>query len=246
MRPVSVVIALTVILCFGGPVGSGRGQTGGGPGPEDEMRVALDLMDLEFPGEEGGDEMSLPPIQGPDEPAVEPGPEPDAPEPAPAEAAATDVPPVSRSAPPPASAQGLNPFLLDGPENEPEMPRSGYEPSPAPSTFADEFPADLKEVPPPPARAEGLKLPSGIDTRSPGKSDVPEIPMLKEEGDLPPPRGEDSALSMKPLPDLGGTSSSGLGTKPASSGRRPQDYLQVREDIDAQLFDLYERHYKDR
>ena len=60
------------------------------------------------------------------------------------------------------------------------------------------------------------------------------------------PVGQDSSLTMKPLPDLRGTSGASRDSGYSPEPRRPEDYLQVREDLDAQLIDLYERYYRDR
>ncbi len=248
MRNGAVVFIITVFLFSSWGIVPSHGQAGETQ-PEVRTLLALDLMDLEIPGEDDGDEMALPPIQGSDKPEVEPPPVPDTPKPAETGANVSDFPPVSRSAPAAAPEPGLVPFLLEEPQLETETPRSVYEtsPEPTPATLTDEFPAELKEVPPPPSRAESLKLHSGPEMRSAGESDVPEIPMLKGEGGGPQaPLGQDSALTMKPLPELRGTSSTSFGSRPIQAGRQPKDYLQVREDIDAQLFDLYERYYKSR
>ena len=86
-----------------------------------------------------------------------------------------------------------------------------------------------------------------MDASASGGSDVPEVPLLKsEDRGQRVPVGRDSSLTMKPLPDLRGTSGASRDFRPSPERRRPEDTLQVREDLDAQLIDLYERYYKDR
>jgi hypothetical protein len=80
-----------------------------------------------------------------------------------------------------------------------------------------------------------------------GGSDVPEIPLLKsEKPGQQVTAGQDASLTMKPLPDLRGTAGASRDPGPSPERRKPEDYLQVREDMDAQLIDLYERYYQDR
>jgi hypothetical protein len=86
-----------------------------------------------------------------------------------------------------------------------------------------------------------------MDASASGGSDVPEVPLLKsEDRGQRAPVGQDSSLTLKPLPDLRGTPGASRDSRPSPERRRPEDYLQVREDLDAQLIDLYERYYKDR
>jgi len=87
-----------------------------------------------------------------------------------------------------------------------------------------------------------------MDASASGGPDVPEVPLLEsEDRGQRVPVGQDSSLMMKPMTDLRGMPS-GASREPRQSPerRRPEDYLQVREDLDAQLIDIYERFYKDR
>jgi hypothetical protein len=213
-------------------------------------RIALDLMDLEIPGEGSGDEMELPPIQGSGSREETPVP-PEAPsEPVTFERPEQGIPERTRSVQSP--SRGLAPFLLD----EPVLRGEGARPETAPSVggtsqdLTEEFPAELKTVPPPPSRAESLKLLPGMDVGGADRSDVPEIPLLKGEdwAQQPPASAEpDSSLTMKPFPDLRGLSETSPGVAGSSpKERRQEDYLQAREDIDKRLIDLFERYYKDR
>jgi hypothetical protein len=210
--------------------------------------IALDLMDLEIPGEGSGDEMELPPIQGAEESEVESEPPPPPLERAEVERSRRETTEASSSARPPAS--GLAPFLLEdlaGGGRGSTRPATKAMGDPAPETLSGEFPAELKTVPPPPSRTESLKLPSELKESASGGSDVPEIPLLKSQ-DLGQqvPVGQDSSLTMKPLSDLRGTQGASRDARSSPERRGPEDYLQVREDTDAQLIDLYERYYKDR
>jgi len=246
MRHVSVVLLLAIFLLVGWGVVQSRGQANA-TGPGGGTLVALDLMDLEIPGEDSGDEMELPPIQGTQKSEVEPEPQAPPVEPAEVEPSRYEAPEASRSAQSP--APGLTPFLLEDPGVGDGSPRWGAEATvdPAPEILPGDFPAELKTVPPPPSRAESLKLPSGTDTSASGGPDVPELPLLRsEERGQRDPLGQDSPFTMKPLPDLSGTSGARRDPAPSTERRRPEDYLQVRENTDAQLIDIYERYYKDR
>ncbi len=246
MRHVSVVLFLAVFLLSGWSVVASRGQANETE-PERRTMIALDLMDLEIPGEGSGDEMELPPIQGVERSEVEP--EPPIPPQGPAEVERSwpETPEASRSAQSP--EPGLVPFLLEdlgvgGGSTRPGTETRGYR---APETLTGEFPAELKTVSPPPSHAESLKLSSGMDASASGGSDVPEVPLLRsEDRGQRVPVGRDSSLTMKPLPDLRGTSGASRAFRPSPERRRPEDTLQVHEDLDAQLIDLYERYYKDR
>jgi hypothetical protein len=232
MRHVSVVLFFTVFLLSGWGVVASRGQANETE-PERRTMIALDLMDLEIPGEGSGDEMELPPIQGVEKSEVE--------------RIWPETPEASRSDQSP--EPGLVPFLLEDPgvgggSTWPGTETTGDR---APETLTGEFPAELKTVSPPPSHAESLKLPSGMDASASGGSDVPEVPLLKsEDRGQRAPVGQDSSLTLKPLPDLRGTPGASRDSRPSPERRRPEDYLQVREDLDAQLIDLYERYYKDR
>lgn len=248
MRSTVAVFCVAVFLFPGRSVVASPGQAGGREG-ETRTRVALDLTDLDIPGKGGEDEMELPPIQGTD------GRKPEGASAAPSEKppemdrGKNEMPTGSRSAP--LSTPGLAPFLLDEPDAGGAKTRAGSEQvgdrgSEAP---ADELPAELKALPPPPSHAESLKLPPGTEGSASGRAGVPEIPLL-DEGDrgqpVPGRPGQDGSLTMKPFPDLRGTSTAGRASRPSSRELRPEDTLQVHEDIDAKLIDLFERFYKDR
>ncbi len=246
MRHVSVIFLITVFLFSGWSIDESWGQVSETE-PEGWTTIALDLMDLEIPGEGSGDEMELPPIQGEESREAEPAPSTDQQSTPEVERSMGEFPEMSRSVPP--ASPGVVPFLLEEPGFESEATRRGTEPpiERAPATLAEELPAELKTVPPPSSLAETLKLHSGADMGAPGRSDAPEIPLLKGEVQgQQVPLGQDSSLTMKPFPDLSGTQSAGPSARPYQPGPRPEDYLQVREDIDARLIDLYERYYKDR
>jgi hypothetical protein len=86
-----------------------------------------------------------------------------------------------------------------------------------------------------------------MDGSDSGGSDVPEVPLLtREDRGQGVPAGQDSSFTMKPLPDLRGTSGASRDSATSPERRRHEDYVQVREDLDARLIDLYERYYKDR
>jgi hypothetical protein len=248
MTHVLVAVFLALFLVSGWGVAPSRGQERG-KGPEKGMTTAMDLMDLDIPGEGSGDEMELPPIQGKEKREAEPAP-PAAPrKPAQAERSMSEVPEVSRSVKSP--KPGLNPFLLEEPEVSDGTTRVGSEPAGegAPEPLPDEIPAELKTVSPAPSHAESLKLPAGTDAGASGSSEVPEIPLLKGEDQwqqAPAPGVRDSPLTMKPLPDLRESSAARPDSSPSRKTRRPEDTLQVREDIDARLIHLFERFYKDR
>jgi hypothetical protein len=246
MRHVSVVLFLTAFLLYGWGVVASRGQANETE-PEQRTMIALDLMDLEIPGEGSGDEMELPPIQGGErsEEELEPPTPPQGP--AEVERGWPKTREASRSAPSP--EPGLVPFLLEDPGVGGGSTRPGTETTEdgVPETLTEEFPAELKTVSPPPSHAESLKSSSGTDGSASGGSDVPEVPLLKDEDrGQGVPVGQDASLTMKPMPDLGGTSGASRDSRLSPERRRPEDYLQVREDLDAQLIDIYERYYKDR
>ena len=246
MRNASVVLLLTVFLLSQGGVVASRGQANE-TDPERRTMIALDLMDLEIPGEGGGDEMELPPIQGAERSEVEPETPTPLREPAQVEWSRSEIPEAGRSAHSP--GPGLDPFLLEDPGFGGGSTRPGTETTGdrALETVTGEFPAELKTVSPPPSRAESLKLPSGMDASASGGPDVPEVPLLEtEDRGQRVPVGQDSSLTMKPLTGLRGMPGASRESRPSPERRRPEDYLQVREDLDAKLIDLYERYYKDR
>ena len=237
------------ILSAGGPVTT-RGQAEGSE-PGDRTWVALDLMDLELPGEGDGDQMELPPIEQP-KPPDETKAVPSESEPPPARVESTRTQTAAPTGAAESPSPGIAPFLLEGTGE-----RAGTTRPAATSAEGldaeipvEEIPTELKTIPPPPSRAESLKLPSGEDASGSGDSDVPEIPLLtgEEAGgqETPVSGGQDSSLTLKPLSDLSVDSGTGRRKASAQDGRRQEDYLQVREDIDSRLIDIYERYYKDR
>ncbi len=246
MRRVSVVLFLAVFLLseWGVVASCGRANE---TEPGQRTMIALDLMDLEIPGEGSGAEMELPPIQGAERSEAEPELPTPPQEPAEVEWSRPKTPEATRSAQSP--EPGLVPFLLEDPGvgGGSTLPGTETTGDRAIETVTGEFPAELKPVSPPPSRDESLKLPSGMDASASGGPDVPEVPLLEsEDRGLRVPVGQDSSLTMKPLTDLRGMPGDGRESRPSPERRRPEDYLQVREDLDAQLIDLYERYYKDR
>ena len=218
---------------------------------EKQTTVALDLMDLDIPGEGGGDQMDLPPIQESEEPSDVARPPAPQQEPAEAELGKTEMPQAGRSVSSP--MPGMVPFLLEGAGAGRGGGTTGAATKategPDPETLIKELPTELKTVPPPPSRAESLKLPSGLDAGTSGETSVPEIPLLKGEDrgqETPAPGGQDSSLTLKSFEDSREAHGAGRVSKPSRVGRRPEDYLQVREDIDSRLIEIYERYYKDR
>lgn len=250
MRYISAVGLLVVFLLSGGGLSLSSGQMTETESQK-QTTVALDLLDLEIPGEGDGDQMDLPPIQETERPAENAEPAAPQPEPPGAEFSRTEIPEAGRSAPSP--MPGMAPFLLEeggaglgGRTRATTQPTEGTDSE----TLLQEVPAELKTVPPPPSRAENLKLPSELDGGPSGEEMVPEIPLLRDdEGGEPSPvpGGQDSTLTMKPFTESGEVSRAGRrGAGPLREGRRPEDYLQVREEIDSRLIEIYERHYKDR
>ena len=181
MRHIAVVLILAVFLLSGWGVPVSRGQANETE-PGQWQMIALDLMDLEIPGEEGGSEMELPPIQGEERSELEPEPSAPPPEPVEVERSSPEIPEPSRAAQSP--APGLAPFLLEDPAaGEGRSPQSGTDATRdrAQETLpADDFPAELKTVPPPPSRAESLKLSSETGASASGPSEAPEIPLLAQ------------------------------------------------------------------
>lgn len=248
MRHFFVGCLLAVFLLSGGAVVPSSGQ-GRDTESEKQTTIALDLMDLDIPGDGGGDQMDLPPIQETERPVDVA--EPPAPQPKPAEAelSGTEMPEAGRSVQSP--MPGMVPFLLEGAGSGTGTTRAATKPTggPDPEALIQELPAELKTVPPPPSRAESLKLPSGLDVGPSGEPAVPEIPLLKGQDrgqQTPMSGGQDSSLTMKPFPDLDEAPGASRDLRPSRAGRRPEDYLQIREDIDSRLIEIYERYYKDR
>ena len=202
MRHVSVVLLVAVFLVSGLAVVAGHGHANEADS-EGRQMIALDLTDLEITGEGSGSEMELPPIQGAEGSEVEPEPPPPPPEPAEVERSQLEIPAETRPVPSP--DPGLAPFLLEDPGEGSAVstqPRKETAEAPVTETSTEEFPAELKAVPPPPSRAESLKLPSEEDvSASTSGSDEPELPVLKDPGGGQTVSvGQDSSLTMKPLP----------------------------------------------
>jgi hypothetical protein len=247
MRSLPIAVFVSVFLLCGWGVVVGNGQV---PETVDEtpIRVAMDLMDLDIPVEGSGNEMELPPIQGVERPLEESVP-PEAPrQPAEGERSRSGV--VETTRPTESAAPGLVPFLLEEPEARTGAARPGgvTTAEPAADDGREELPVELKTLPPPPSYTDSLR--PYPDAGEGGSPQVPEIPLLKgQDGGerRPEPNLEDSSLTMKPLPDLPGPSEARSPAAGASQpSRRPEDTLQVREDIDAPLIDIFERYYKSR
>jgi hypothetical protein len=202
-------------------------------------------MDLDIPGEGSGEGMDLPPIQEKERPDEENVPPETARQPAEGERDRGGVEEATRSAESPKG--GIVPFLLE----EPEVRRgatgagSGTTAEPASGESLEDIPVRLKTVSPPPSHADSLRLHPGAETSEGGPSQAPEIPLLKgaDRGQS----GPEPSLMMKPLPDVPGHSEA---RRPAATlsqpSRRPEDTLQVREDIDARLLEIFERYYRSR
>lgn len=245
--PVSLFVAVFSLCGWGVLPGNGQVRETAEGIP---IRVALDLMDLDIPGEGGGDEMELPPIQGAERPEKEGVPAESARQPAEGERSRSGVEEARR--PKEAPAPGVVPFLLEEPGARQGTTRAGSVTTaePAAGEGLEDVPVLLKAVPPPPSHTDGLRLDSGTETRKGGPSQVPEIPLLKgEDGGQrqAEPSLQDPSLTMKPLPDPPGVSEAHRpAAGPSQRSRRPEDTLQVREDIDARLLEIFERYYKDR
>jgi hypothetical protein len=147
---------------------------------------------------------------------------------------------------------GIAPFLLEGSGRRGAgTTQAGTRPAGTRDleTPLEEIPAELKTVPPPPSRAGSLKLPSGTDVSVSGEADLPEIPLLKgedREQQTPVAGGQGSGLTMKPMQGLDGTPVVNPDARSSQRGRKAEDYLQVREDFDSRLIEIYERYYKKR
>jgi hypothetical protein len=244
MTRLFVVLLVAVFLISGLGLVAGRGHANEAESEGPQM-IALDLTDLEIPGEGSESEMELPPIQGTEGSEMEP--EPPAPPPQAAEVEKSQIRIPAATRPVESPDPGLAPFLLEDPGDARAVstrPSKETVEAPVTETSTEEFPSELKTVPPPPSRAESLKMPSAGDASGSGE---PELPVLKDlEGSQEVSVGRDSSLTMKPLPDLRGSSSAGRDSGGSQERRRPEDYLQVSEDFDEQLVDLYERYYKGR
>jgi len=213
------------------------------------MMIALDLMDLDIPGEGSGDQLELPPIEEPVSPVEEATPLIPEQKPVVGERTLTEIP--AARTPVQSPLPGIAPFLLEGSGRGEGTTKAATKPAGTSDieTALEEIPAELKTVPPPPSRAGSLKLPSGTDARAAGEADLPEIPLLKGEAreqQRPVLGGQASGLTMKPVQGLDGTPVVSPDARSSQQARQAEDYLQVREDFDSRLFEIYERFYKKR
>jgi hypothetical protein len=262
MRRVSIgcLLATTLLSLGSAVVGDAQARE---PSVDETMMIALDLMDVDIPGEGSGDQLELPPIEEPVIPAKEAPPS--TPEPViPAKEAPPSIPekepvvvertpaPMPATRPPAQSPMpGIAPFLLEGPDRGAGTTKASTKPAGTKDVEAalQEVPAELKTVPPPPSRPGSLKLPSGTDVRGSGEADLPEIPLLKgaDKGqEMPVPGTLGSGLSMKPMQGLDGAPVVSPDAGSSEPSRRAADYLQIHEDFDSRLIDIYESYYKDR
>jgi hypothetical protein len=233
------------------------------PGDDETMMIALDLMDLDIPGEGSGDQLELPPIEEPVVPAKKAPPSipepvipakevpPSIPEKEPVVVERTPAPMPAARPPVESPMPGIAPFLLEGPDRAAGTTKASTRPTETRDFEAaiQEIPAELKTVPPPPSRAGSLKVPSGTDVRGAGEADLPEIPLLKgaDTGqEMPVPGAVGSGLSMKPMQGLDGTSVVSPDARSSQSSRRAADHLQIHEDFDSRLIEIYEGYYKNR
>ena len=258
MRRLSIgCLLVATLLSLGGVVVGGAQARE--PGSDKPMMIALDLMDLDIPGEGGGDQLELPPIEEPMSPVEEATPS--IPEPEPAVVERTQQKPVvvertqtempGARSPVLSPLPGIAPFLLEESGRGTGTTKAATKPAETRDlgTALQEIPAELKTVPPPPSRAGSLKLPSGTDVGVAGEADLPEIPLLKgedREQQGPVPGGYGSGLTMKPMQGLDGTPVVRQDVRSSQQARQAEDYLQVREDFDSRLFEIYESFYKKR
>jgi hypothetical protein len=206
-------------------------------------------MELDIPGEGEGDPMDLPPMEEPERATAEPTPSTPPQASTVVESSRSDVPPEKGTVPPPST--GMAPFLLEGADRGGEKSRAATAPA---ETYdaavpVEELATELKAVPPPSSRAETLKVPPDTEPEASGELAVPEIPLLKAEEraqGMSVSSDQDPSLIMKPLSDLYSSEAVSRSSAPSRPSRRPEDYLQVREDIDARLIKIYERFYKSR
>lgn len=248
MRRLSIGCLLVATLLWLGGVVVGSAQARE-PGSDKPMMIALDLMDLDIPGEGSGDQLELPPIEEPMSPVEEATPSIPEQKPVVDERAQTEMP-AARS-PVQSPLPGIAPFLLEESGRGTGTTKAATKPAGTRDlgTALEEIPAELKTVPPPPSRAGSLKLPSGADAAVAGEADLPEIPLLKGEDRAqqgPVPGGYGSGLTMKPMQGLDGAPVVSPDARSSQQARQAEDYLQVREDFDSRLFEIYETFYKKR
>ena len=248
MRRVLIGCLLAVTLLSLGGVVLIRAQARE-PGSDEPMVIALDLMDLDIPGEGSGDQLELPPIEEPVSPVEEATPSIPEQKPVVVERPPVEIP-AARS-PVQSPLPGIAPFLLEESGRGTGTTKAATKPAGTRDfeTALEEIPAELKTVPPPPSRAGSLKLPSGTDVGVAGEADLPEIPLLKgqdREQQRPVSGGQGSGLTMKPMLGLDGTPVVSQGSRSSQQARGAEDYLQIREDFDSRLFEIYESFYKKR
>jgi hypothetical protein len=207
-------------------------------------------MDLDMPGDSSGDQLELPPIEEPASPVEEATPSIPEQEPAVVERTPTQMP--AARTPVESPLPGIAPFLLEGSgKRGAGTTQAGTRPAETRDLEGalEDIPAELKTVPPPPSRTGSLKLPSGTDVSVSGETDLPEIPLLKggdSEQQTSVPGGSGSGLTMKPMQGLDGTPVVDPDARSSQRARQAEDYLQVREDFDSRLIEIYERFYKNR
>ncbi len=238
LRPLlqGLAVALLLRAPAGAVVAVPAVRTGGVPA-EGRTRVALDLMDLDVPGEGGGDRLELPPLEEPSKPAPEPAP-PSSPKAGGVEGEkGREVPPPRASSPP--EPPDLVPLLL--PETE-----EVQAPRPAGGEAAEEIPIELKAVSPVPVDSERLKLPSAGAEGGGGEGGIPEMPLLPDSGGAggPEPAPPVSVMPLKPLPGLEGKGIRSGGSVHSGKSRRPEDFLRFHEEMDTHLIEIYKRFYE--
>ena len=165
MRRLSIgCLLVATLLSLGGVVvGSAQARE---PGSDKPMMIALDLMDLDIPGEGSGDQLELPPIEEPMSPVEEATPSIPEQKPVVDERPQTEIP-AARS-PVQSPLPGIAPFLLEESGRGTGTTKAATKPAETRDFGAalEEIPAELKTVPPPPSRAGSLKLPSGTERQT--------------------------------------------------------------------------------
>lgn len=205
--------------------------------------LCLDLMELEIPGDKGGEQLDLPPLRDAREPERK----------APTPAVRTEPPaqPPSgvrsreEAAPPP--APGLSPLMLPEPERGrvgTRLPGEAAYPPPK-----GDLSTDLKPVAPPRSRPGELKVPAEGGATPRSQESAPDLPLLRRGQGGPRPLGEpgrDSVLTLKSA-----TGGSPERTAPLEIGGGVSSDFSMRsggvpEPIDPILERIYERYYKHR